>query len=142
MRQLRIETLDPIKLPLITRLYKAHYPAGKAKSNELTIVGYLEQQLTTVVRFRPIEQYQLLTGMLVAPEWRQLGLGHQLLEHCQNTVCNELTYCFAYPHLESFYQHHGFMTIAPDELPNSLKQLYARYTGSGKSLIPMHYQHK
>ncbi|OLQ89960.1 GNAT family N-acetyltransferase [Vibrio ponticus] len=139
MRQLRIETLDPIKLPLVARLYKAHYPSGKAKSNELTIAGYLEHQLACVVRFRPIEQYHLLTGMLVVPELRELGLGHQLLNHCQTEVCNTNTYCFAYPHLENFYQQHGFATISADTLPNSLNQLFTRYTGSGKALIPMHY---
>ncbi|ANU37706.1 hypothetical protein VSVS05_02628 [Vibrio scophthalmi] len=31
MNELRIETLDPIKLPLVSRLYKAYYPSGKAK---------------------------------------------------------------------------------------------------------------
>ena len=140
MRELRIETLDPVKLPLVSRLYKAHYPSGKAKSNELTIVGYIDNQLCCVVRFRPIEQYQLLTGMLVIPEQRGLGLGHQLLVHCQSSVCNSNTYCFAYPHLEAFYQQHGFVTVVPEQLPNSLNQLFTRYTGSGKCLIPMHYQ--
>lgn len=139
MHELRIETLEPIKLPLISRLYKAHYPSGKAKKNELTIVGYIENQLSCVVRFRPIEQFQLLTGMLVIPEQRGLGLGHQLLVHCQDSVCSSNTYCFAYPHLEAFYQQHGFVTCLPEQLPNSLNQLFSRYTGSGKCLIPMHY---
>lgn len=140
MNELRIETLDPIKLPLVSRLYKAYYPSGKAKKNEQTIVAYLEQQLVGVVRFRPIEQYQLLTGMLVIPEQRGKSLGHDLLLHCQQSICNNNTYCFAYPHLESFYQQHGFSTIEPSVLPASLKQLFERYTGSGKALIPMHYQ--
>lgn len=140
MNELRIETLDPIKLPLVSRLYKAHYPSGKAKKNEQTIVAYHQQQLIGVVRFRPIEQYQLLTGMLVIPEQRGKNFGHALLLHCQQSICNDATYCFAYPHLEDFYQQHGFATVEQSILPACLKQLFERYTGSGKALIPMHYQ--
>lgn len=140
MNALRIETLDPIKLPLVSRLYKAHYPSGKAKKNEQTIVAYLDQQLVGVVRFRPIEQHQLLTGMLVVPEQRGKNIGHALLLHCQHANCDDNTYCFAYPHLEAFYQQHDFATVEPSALPASLKQLFERYTASGKALIPMHYQ--
>ncbi|WP_162047377.1 GNAT family N-acetyltransferase [Vibrio taketomensis] len=140
MDDLRIETLEPIKLPLVSRLYKAHYPSGKAKKNEQTIVGYNNDQLVCVVRFRPIEQYQLLTGMLVIPEQRGQARGHHLLAYCQQCICNSNTYCFAYPHLEHFYQQHGFVSLLADQLPNSLNQLFTRYTASGKCLIPMHYQ--
>ncbi|EGU39789.1 GNAT family N-acetyltransferase [Vibrio scophthalmi] len=140
MHDLRIEMLDPIKLPLVSRLYKAHYPSGKAKKNEATIVGYQNNQLVCVVRFRPIEQYQLLTGMLVIPEQRAHGFGHQLLNYCQQTVCNSRTFCFAYPHLEEFYQQHGFITLREEQLPNGLSQLFTRYISSGKALIPMHYR--
>ncbi|RJX72364.1 N-acetyltransferase [Vibrio sinensis] len=139
MNQLTIEVLDPIKLPLVTRLYKAHYPSGKAKSNELTIVGYIEQSLSAVVRFRPIEEFRLLTGMLVIPQYREQGVGHQLMNYCQQHTLTSKDYCFAYSHLELFYQQHGFTTIPASTLPNSLKLLYNRYSHSGKRLTPMHY---
>ncbi|WP_070970474.1 GNAT family N-acetyltransferase [Vibrio sonorensis] len=139
MHELRIETLDPIKMPLVTRLYKSHYPSGKAKSNEKTIVAYNNNTLIGVVRFRPIEQYQLLTGMLVVPEHRGKGVGHELMKHCRHQVLDTDVYCFAYQHLESFYSQHGFTTIEAEALPNNLNQLFNRYTRSGKCLIPMHF---
>ena len=52
MSSLHIEVLDPIKLALVSRLYKAYYPSGKAKKDELIIVGYSDNQLTSVVRFQ------------------------------------------------------------------------------------------
>lgn len=140
MSTLSIEVLDPIKLPLVARLYKQHYPSGKAKKDELTIVGYLNQQLTAVVRFRSIEHYRLLTGMLVEPEKRGLGLGHELMAYCRQEVLTEQDYCFAYQHLEAFYTQHGFVRTDETNLPNSLKQLFVRYTNSGKKLLAMHYQ--
>lgn len=140
MSKLTFQTLEPIKLPLVTRIYKAHYPSAKAKKNEVTIVGYENNMIVAVVRFRPLEQLQLLTGMLVVPTHRGTGVGHQLMNHCRNTILNERTYCFAYAHLETFYQQHGFHTIDSEVLPHHLKQLFNRCINGGKSLIPMHFQ--
>lgn len=139
MSELKIEVLEPIKLPLVTRLYKAHYPSGKAKKDELTIVGYQRNQLVAVVRFRSLDRFRLLTGMLVVPECRDQGLGHQLMEFCQKNVLGEGDYCFAYEHLESFYSQHGFEVVKMDELPNPLKVLFERYCNSGKKLVGMKF---
>lgn len=138
MSPLHIEVLDPIKLPLVARLYKSYYPSGKAKKDELILVGYIEQQITSVVRFRHIEEYRLLTGMLVVPDLREKGLGHQLMTHCEQLVLTQHDFCFAYQHLESFYAQHGFQTVEPQQLPNSLKNLFERYSQT-KRLIPMKY---
>jgi len=135
---MQIEQLDPMKLPLVSRLYKLFYPSGKAKKDELTFVGYLENQLVSVVRFRTIEQCRLLTGMLVVPDFRDKGLGHELMAYCSEHVLTGGDYCFAYQHLESFYSQHGFTTIEHQELPNALKSLFERYTRT-KALVPMKY---
>ncbi|MEX0333154.1 GNAT family N-acetyltransferase [Vibrio tubiashii] len=135
---MQIETLDPIKLPLVSRLYKAHYPSGKAKKDELTIVGSIDQQIVSLVRFRNIEQYRLLTGMLVLPEHRGSGLGHQLMGYCALRVLSEHDFCFAYAHLETFYAQHNFKAIDASQLPNSLKGLFERYSLK-KQLVAMKY---
>ncbi|MGF1721700.1 GNAT family N-acetyltransferase [Vibrio kyushuensis] len=138
--ELTIAVLDPIKVPLVTRLYKAHYPSGKAKKDERIITVSNNNTMVGVVRFRNIEQYRLLTGMLIIPEMRDQGVGHQLLDHCQAHELSNRDYCFAYQHLEHFYSHHQFHTIEPNKLPNSLKNLFERYVNSGRSLIPMQFQ--
>ncbi|WP_117236497.1 GNAT family N-acetyltransferase [Vibrio maerlii] len=140
MVSLTITQLDPIKLPLIKRMYKAHYPSGKAKSDELILVGQDEKSMCCCVRFKTIEQYRLLTGMLVIPSHRSLGVGHQLLDYCQEKILQSTDYCFAYTHLEGMYQSHGFHTVEQDELPNPLRNLYERYTRHGKALIAMQYE--
>ncbi|USD41293.1 GNAT family N-acetyltransferase [Vibrio sp. SCSIO 43135] len=140
MSTLKVEVLDPIKLPLVSRLYKAHYSSGKAKKDELTIVGYVESEIVAVVRFRVIEHYRLLTGMLVSPKYRGQGFGHDLMRYCvqagESLTSND--YCFAYPHLEGFYSQHGFVTIDESKLPASLRGLYGRYSRN-KQLVPMQY---
>ncbi|MDR9827831.1 GNAT family N-acetyltransferase [Vibrio sp. FNV 38] len=138
MAMLDITPLDPIKLPLVARLYKQHYPS-KPKRDELIIVGYLESQMSAIVRFRTIEQYRLLTGMLITPAYQGKGFGHQLLNYCQGEILTSTDYCFAYEHLSGFYAQHGFRVVEVNALPGALKGLYLRYTASGKKLIPMHY---
>lgn len=134
-----IEVLNPIKLPLVKRLYKAHYPAGRAKRDELIITANIGTSIIALLRMKTVEQSRLLTGMLVIPEYRGSGVGHALLHHCENFVFADGDYCFAFAHLENYYSQFGFQTIACDNLPNSLKMAFLRYTESGKDLIPMQF---
>ncbi|AIU68097.1 GNAT family N-acetyltransferase [Vibrio coralliilyticus] len=135
---LKIDILDPVYTPIISRIYKAYYPSGKAKKDELTIAGSIDQQIVALVRFRNIEKYRLLTGMLVIPEHRRAGLGHQLMDYCVEYVLSEQDFCFAYAHLETFYAQHNFETIDASQLPNSLKGLFERYSLK-KQLVAMKY---
>ncbi|BDU35682.1 putative Acyl-CoA N-acyltransferase [Vibrio nigripulchritudo MADA3029] len=139
MSELEVKILDPIQLPLVKRLYKQHYSSAKPKSDELTLVGYLSGNMIAAVRFRTIEDFRLLTGMVIATEHRKKGFGSMLMEHCRNNVLEPSDYCFAYEHLENFYQSHGFVTVSTEALPGSLKSLFTRYSNSGKKLKAMKY---
>ena len=136
---MRIEQLDPIKLPLITRLYKAHYPSAKLKKEELTIVGYVDDDLVCVARLRTLENYRLLTGMLVIPSYRGSGLAHQIMSYCKDSILAKGDFCFAYAHLEKFYAKHNFKTIEPEQLPKHLRVMFERYSHK-KKLVAMAYQ--
>ncbi|MBF9001267.1 GNAT family N-acetyltransferase [Vibrio nitrifigilis] len=141
MSTLLFETLDPIKIPLIKRFYKEHYPGTKPKSDELTIVAYDDSVLVGVVRFRHVGQLRLLTGMAISSSKRGQGIGQQLLAYCVEHILQNDDYCFAYSHLKDFYQNGGFEKISPEQLPADLKTLYQRYTQHGKDLIPMHFRY-
>ncbi|WP_165312473.1 GNAT family N-acetyltransferase [Vibrio ziniensis] len=139
MPTLKFEHLDPIKLPLLKRFYKQHYPGTKPKSDELTIAAYDELTMVAVVRFRPVSNYRLLTGMAVNESKRGIGLGSLLLEYCQNEILQENDFCFSYSHLQHFYEKAQFREISSEKLPNDLKTLFLRYSQSGKDLIPMQF---
>lgn len=141
MDNLTIEPLSPIRLPLLKKMYKQHYPSTKVKAEETIIVGQLNQALVGVVRLRKVDQYRLLTGMLVVPEHRSKGLASKLLDYCtrQQHLDNSV-YCFAYAHLTNLYHKHGFKEITLDDTPGALNQLYLRYSRSGKNLVIMQYQ--
>lgn len=139
MKQLNIVQLNSIALPLVQKLYKQHYKAGKAKSNELIYVAYNDNELCGVVRLRPVEQYRLLTGMLVIPQYRHLGVAHHLMKHCARHTLKKSDYCFAYTHLVPFYNRHHFEIVEPSDLPSQLFSLFQRYSQSGKALTAMQY---
>lgn len=140
MNNVVITQLDPIKVPLVKRFYKEHYPTGKVNKSELVYSLTCERELKGVVRFRAIEKYRLMTGMVIAKESRGLRLGDKLMEFCIENTLTQHDYCFAYEHLEHFYTKHNFIKIEPRSLPSCLLSLFDRYTNSGKALIPMHYQ--
>lgn len=139
MAELLIEQIDPIKIPLIKKLYKDYYPSAKPKKDELVVTLLEENQLSGVVRFRAIEQYRLLTGMLIIPDKRGKGLSHQLLTYCVQNILTQTDYCFAYSHLAALYKSHGFDIVDIVEMPSSIQGLFLRYVNSGKDLIPMHF---
>ncbi|ASA55529.1 GNAT family N-acetyltransferase [Vibrio gazogenes] len=140
MDHLSFEMLDPLKLPLVQRFYKQHYPTAKPKRNERIYTASIANQLCAVVRFRHIgTPHLLLTGMAVAKELRAQGIGHQLLNYCETHVLNQHVFCFAYRHLENFYHQHHFVVQLPQALPAEINQLYQRYHHQGRDIIPMQY---
>ncbi|CAM3210937.1 GNAT family N-acetyltransferase [Vibrio rarus] len=140
MNTLTIKELEPIRLPLLKKLYKSHYPATKIKGNEYILVAEVNSQIMGVVRFRPIEKWRLLTGMMVIPEVRHQGIASQLLKFSQTHLLNDNVYCFSYQHLRPLYENHGFKFVEAETLPSTLSKLYSRYIKSGKSLIAMQYR--
>ncbi len=140
MKELIIEKLDPIKLPLVQKLYKRFYPSAKPKKNELIYALYHQHTIVAVVRFRTIDRWRLLTGMLVVPEYRGQGIAHHLLEYCHKQVLSENDYCFSYDHLEEFYSQYGFRRPLEEDVPAQLSSLFNRYKNSGKKLSMLKFE--
>ncbi|PSU31223.1 GNAT family N-acetyltransferase [Photobacterium lutimaris] len=139
MIKLRFHLLEPLRFPLINRFYKSYYPAGKAKKDEVIWIGEDSKGIQACVRFKQFDEYQLLTGMLVHPDHRSQGHGIALLEACNDQLTTTQCYCFAFSHLETFYQGSGFVIIKDNELPEPLQSRINRYRQSGKTLTPMIY---
>ncbi len=139
MSQIHYQQLNSIRLPIANKLYKDFYPAGKAKRDETLWVGESAQGIICCVRFKYIGELQLLTGMLVKPEYRGKKIATHLLQHAIPQIKKTPCYCFAFSELETLYQHVGFITLHPQQLPNDLKQRFERYCNSGKKLTPMQY---
>lgn len=139
MTPYRFERLNPLRFPLVARFYKTHYPSGAPRKDEVIWTAEGEKGLCGAVRFRQFDtdRFQLLTGMLIAPELRRQKLGVALLEAVQEQIDLVPCYCLAFRHLVPLYQQAGFNVIDVQALPASLKGRYISYCNSGKDLVPM-----
>ncbi|QYJ85191.1 GNAT family N-acetyltransferase [Shewanella mesophila] len=132
------------------QFYHQFMPYARLTKKELLGVFFAgnlsEKKIIAAVRLRPIGEYQLLTGMLVHPEYRGQGLAHQLMFNLQRTLNTKPSFLFSLPELTSFYQQHRFfenseitMEQSP-KIPAEITQLYKRYVSKGKQLYLMQYQ--
>nr|WP_237732652.1 GNAT family N-acetyltransferase [Shewanella schlegeliana] len=107
-------------------------PANDIKANSKQIIC---SEIIASARIRPIGQLAILTGMLVHPDFRGQGVGHQLMDALQSVIADGNTYIFALAHLEGFYAQHGFYAVS--SAPNDIEQLFLKYQGDGERLVLM-----
>nr|WP_283102888.1 GNAT family N-acetyltransferase [Shewanella abyssi] len=92
-------------------------------------------EIIASTRIRPIGQLGILTGMLVHPDFRGQGVGHQLMRELESTLCDGNIYIFALACLEGFYAQHGFSAVS--SAPNDIAQLFLKYQRDDKELVLM-----
>lgn len=135
--------IDRLHFPLAKKFYQAYYPSGKANKADPIWVLNKQHKIFVCLRLKQFEQYQLLTGMVTLPAFRNQGLGLQLLDALikdeTRPLLSKPCYCFAFSHLEGFYQKAHFTSICADDLPDELKRRFIAYSQAGKPLIPMKY---
>ncbi len=123
------------------RFYKQYMPYARISKKEKLAAFFAnnspQREIIAAVRLRPIGAYQLLTGMLVHPEYRRKGLAHQLMQALAPRLAATPSFLFALPHLCDFYQQHGFTCNQP--VPAEINDLFKRYTQQGKTLHLMQY---
>ncbi|WP_438462669.1 GNAT family N-acetyltransferase [Marinomonas sp. PE14-40] len=143
LNTLNHKLIDRLHFPLAKKFYQAYYPAGKANKADPIWALTEGYQIRVCLRLKQFEDCQLLTAMVTHPDFRKQGLGQRLLTALNSDSTQPLStkpcYCFAFTHLESFYQKAGFTSISADELPTRLKARFTAYTQSGKALIPMRH---
>ncbi len=122
------------------RFYKQFMPYSHIAQKEKLAVLFADneqQEIIAAVRVRPIGPYQLLTGMLVHPEYRGKGIAHQMMLSLATTFANTPSFLFALPHLCDFYRQHGFES--DQQVPAEIHALFKRYSNQGKTLCLMRH---
>lgn len=124
--------------------YKRYMPYAHPTKKERLAVFFSEitstdesqsPEITAAIRLRPIGIYTLVTGMLIHPNYRGQGLGHQVMQRINNELLNKHTFLFALPHLVSFYQQHGFDEC--QNVPNDVGQLFNKHYRDDRPLCLM-----
>jgi amino-acid N-acetyltransferase len=99
-------------------------------------------KLAACGQLRNFSDTQELGSLVVAPAWRGRGLGSLLTQHLIATATQPLYLeCLGQP-LAEFYSRFGFIAIAFEELPRSLKSKFG-LSELGKKLIrvPVVFMH-
>ena len=133
----------------VNRFYRSQKHKGSASGDEQVFVTYLkanepdtEDTLVAAVRLVPHQGYYWLRSLYVDKTLRAQKLGSQLLTFVHSFLSEHDAkplpiYCFPYTHLNGFYSQNGYTLLAPEALPESLNQLFTRYSGKGESIISM-----
>ncbi|MEH6343478.1 MAG: GNAT family N-acetyltransferase [Bermanella sp.] len=134
--ELKLQEWSGENFRAVNRFYRSQKHKGSASGDERVFVIYQNEDIMAAVRLVPYQGYYWLRSLYVSSELRGLKLGSQLLTRVQQ--CIELPiYCFPYPHLLSFYQQAQYQLLEPMQMPESLQQLYKRYSGKGTAIICM-----
>lgn len=124
----------------VNKFYRSQKHKGSASGDEQVFVAWdtseTENTLIGAVRLVPYEDYFWLRSLYIHEDLRGHGLGHELLRTVQNQITLPI-HCFPYGHLNSFYSKAGYVDTPKPELPQSLQQLYDRYSNKDESLLIM-----
>ncbi|MBD2357094.1 GNAT family N-acetyltransferase [Tolypothrix sp. FACHB-123] len=101
-----------------------------------------DRQLAACGQLRSFAGIQELGSLVVAKAWRDRGLGSFLTQHLINTATGPLYLECLGQRLAEFYQRFGFVQVAFEDLPRSLKPKF-RWSHLGKKLIrvPVVFMH-
>lgn len=127
-----INPLTATERPLLNKFYKANGSAMRAGEGGTAWVARAGE-IVAALNLTPVPGGHWLTGLLVAPSWRNRQVARQLIEQACQTA-DGVIWLFCHPDLQGFYERLGF---AIDEaLPATLSDRLARYRRS-KPLLAM-----
>lgn len=138
INQLQLNWLDENNRREVKAFYRQFMPYARLNRKEAIAVFQTEDKLIVAsVRFRTMGECRVLTGLLVSPLARELGLATRLLNKACPYIATKPIYLFAEADLVLFYQGCGFKFI--NQGPNDIEQLLIKYQLQGKPLLVMQY---
>ncbi|HEX8592311.1 MAG TPA: GNAT family N-acetyltransferase [Pseudomonas sp.] len=132
MSDIEFSILPPDCRPLLDKFYRAHRSQMRSSSTAQSWVAR-RQDIVGALSLTPVEGGYWLTGLFVAPEWRNHAIARQLMRHAMNTLSVPV-WLFCHPDLQGFYEASGFTSAGP--LPQSLGEKLMRY-GRNKPLVAL-----
>lgn len=141
---LQLRQLTKEEIPLVNRFYKAaHSPHRAGKHEPVIIAQWLldngEKQIIGAVRIRRFAPHQLLTGLIVTPAFRHLGIATKLITTMHEQHGDSPLFAFIEPQLMALYQRCGYQPLLPEELPSQLLTNFIAYRRTSAELIALIY---
>ena len=127
------------QLPLVKRFLKENgFRAQVAKTDVAYIVKH-KQTIIGALRLCQYDSNWLLRSMCIKDSYRNMGIGRHLLSFIQPDLASKQCYCFAYSHLEKFYQQAGFCPVKPEQSSLVIRRKFDNYISRGKKILLMKF---
>jgi predicted GNAT family N-acyltransferase len=141
LEQLQFHRRLGLDLPLANAFYKRVDKRLKARANEVVWTARDGDADLAALRLRPLPSgEQLLTGVLVAPDFRCRGIAGKLLQVASVDFSRTATYLFCEPQLAPLYSRVGFRQVEKSHLPDALVGRWQAYQRKTPELIAMGYR--
>ena len=130
-------------LPLVKRFFQANRMRAQAAKSDLVFIARLTDQqnnpIIGALRLCPVDSSWLLRSMVVDKNYQRQGIGHKILLEIKQELAEKKCFCYAYRHLQGFYQHAGFRCTELSEVPESIAQRFLQYQASHNEIILMQF---
>lgn len=133
MSALEFLQLSAAQHPLIVKFYRTHHSRNRVRPQARCWVVRRRGEIIGGLCLTPVAYGHFLTGLLIAPDERNQGIGAQLMRQAQKDIQQPI-WLFCQPRLYAFYARLGF-TLA-STLPEVLADRLARYQRT-KTLIAL-----
>lgn len=136
--------VDELRLPLVNRFYAScNYNVKCGRHDRVYSLSH-QGNIVAAARLMPHPQgYFLLRNLCVAPEVRKQGVATCLLTRILAdlvAINNDVScYCYALPHLQSFYLALGFTHLALDQVPQAVAETHLRNCARKRGWVLMGY---
>ena len=129
------------RFALVDRFYRAQGYKVKCASQERVYTQGIEGEgLVAAARLVPqASGHYWLRNLLVKETWRGQGVAKTLMRQLLFDIAPKGCYCFALPHLKSFYEDLGFI-LDPADCPADIAVRFHIYRTRGRDWLLMGYQ--
>ncbi|WP_051326812.1 GNAT family N-acetyltransferase [Aliagarivorans taiwanensis] len=137
-----LEELSREQLALVKPLYQQFYKSAVPRRDERVFIARNDHRaIIAAAKLRAIDgKYWLLSGVVVAPAFRQQGVASLLISHVLQHVEEGACYCFCHPQLAALYIELG--CEIRDELPNPVLSRFNAYRRSKRDLVALEFRCK
>lgn len=132
------EIQPPGRFALVDRFYREQGYKVKCAANERIFTQSISGEgLVAAARLVPqTSGHFWLRNLLVKDIWRGKGLAKMLMRELLLDIAPQGCYCFALPHLKSFYEDLGFI-LDPDDCPADIASKFHTYRARGRDWLLM-----
>jgi len=97
------------------------------------------KSIIAALRLCPLGNSWLLRSMCVDQPFQRHGVGRQMLKLLKAELATTNCYCFAWSHLQDFYQQAGFSLIDIDQASDEIANRFKQYADNNRDIQLMQF---